>query len=108
MTDPVKALVKSLRARCRPSVDLVLGEYRSEDWRSMLFDGGCHHFTLLLHGDDINGALADIDRAMAASDLCLPGHLIVDIEREAAIREADRWTVTVKARTIEDRFAVSV
>lgn len=108
MTDPVKALAKSLRERCRPSVDLLLGEYRSDDWRSMLFDGGCHHVTLLLHGEDIDGALADLDRAMAAPDLCLAGHLIVDIEREAAVKNADRWTVNVKARTIEDRFAVSV
>ena len=108
MTDPVKALVKALRRRCSGLVDIVLDDRCSEDWRTMLFDGARHRFTLLVQAEDIGEALADVKSAMAAPDLFLPGHLIVDLDCETHEIDANHATILMTARTIEDRFAVSV
>lgn len=107
MSDPVNMLVRALQLQCARSADIVLGDRRSDDWRTMLFDGGSHRFTLILRGNDIEGAIADIGLAIAAPDLCLPGHMVVDAAIETLTREADQTTIVLTARTIEDRLSVS-
>lgn len=108
MSDPVKAIARRLHHCCRPFAELVLDHGESEDWRSLLFDGGRHCLDLRLRGDGLEQALDALPAWIAAADFTIAGHLIADIRLVSVERRDDEALVRLEALTIADDVAVSV
>lgn len=108
MSDPVRTIARRLQDSCKPFAELLLDHSESEDWHSLLFDGGRHRLDLRLRGQDVDGALDALPGWIAAPDFTINGHLIADIRLVSIDRRDDEATVRLEALTIADGLAVSV
>lgn len=107
MSDPVKAIARRLNRMCSPFAQLILDRSRSEDWQSLLFDGGRHHLDLTLVGNDLDDILGALPAWVAADDFTISGHLIADIKLIIVDRQEQHATLALEALTIADRQGVS-
>jgi hypothetical protein len=108
MSDPVKAITRHLHTVCKPFAELLLDHGESEDWHSLLFDGGRHRLDLRLRGKDVDAALDALPGWVAAPDFTINGHLIADIKLVSIDRRDDEAIAHLEALTIADHLAVSV
>nr|WP_047167994.1 hypothetical protein [Sphingomonas sp. Y57] len=108
MSDPVKAIARHLRHCCAPFAELVVDRADSEDWHSLLFDGGRHHLDVRLRGDDVAMALDALPAWIAAADFTIAGHLIADITLVSVERRDKEALLRLEALTLADSLAVSV
>ncbi|MES2494783.1 MAG: hypothetical protein V4618_01595 [Pseudomonadota bacterium] len=107
MSDPVKAIARRLNRMCNPIAHLVLDQSRSEDWHSLLFDGGRHHLDLRLVGEDLDDILRALPSWIAADDFIIAGHLIADMKLSMLGRQAGQASLSLEALTIADRQSVN-
>ncbi len=102
MTDPVKAIARHIRRRCRPFAEAELVVQHSVAWRSMLFDGARHRIELGFRGDALEQALERLGEVIGEADLAIAGHLVADLKLAAIARSGQEALVTLDALTIED------
>lgn len=100
MADPVKAIANRLRRRCGGLAKLSLEAGESEAWRSLLFDGGRHHFALSFDGERIDEAISAICEEIDSSDFSIPGHLVAELKVAAIERHASHALIRLDAMTI--------
>lgn len=101
MSDPVKAIARSIGGRCTPFATTAIRHRRSAQWQSLLFDGARHRIGLAVRGERRDKALAAVRDAVSAGDLAISGHLIVDL-RIADVECGDEEAlVTLEALTVE-------
>lgn len=108
MSDPVKAIVRRLHHNCRPFAELTLDQGRSEQWNSLLFDGGRHRLDLCLRGSGREEVLDALPVWIADEGFTIPGHLIADIRLVSIDHRNDHTGLCLEALTIADDQAVSV
>lgn len=108
MSDPVKAIVRRLHHNCRPFAELTLDHGESEEWNSLLFDGGRHRLKLCLRGSGREEVVDALPVWIADEGFTIPGHLIADIRLVAVNHGDDHTELRLEALTIADHHAVSV
>ena len=108
MSDPVKAIARRLRHCCAPFAELLLDHGESEDWPSLLFDGGRHRIDLRLRGDGVDRAIDALPLWIAAPDFTIAGHLIVEIKLVSVERRDAEALLRLEVLTVADSLAVSV
>lgn len=107
MSDPIKAISRHLHQRCAPWAEMIVDRSDSEDWHSLLFDGGRHQFALRLIGDDLEPGLKALPGWIEAADFSIAGHLIADLKLVALDRQAGQALLALEALTIADQPGLS-
>lgn len=108
MSDPAKAIARRLHHCCQPFAELLLDRSESEDWHSLLFDGGRHRLDLRMRGVAVERALDALPAWIAAPDFTIAGHLIADLKLISVERRGDEAALRLEALTVADSLAVSV
>jgi hypothetical protein len=101
MSDPVRAIARTLGQRCVPFATAEIRHRHSAPWRSLLFDGARHRIGLALSGEGSDAAVSAACDAISASDLAIAGHLLVELSIADVECHDEEVLVTLDALTIE-------
>ena len=101
MSDPLPALIRTLGSRCTPFAGAAIDRRHSVPWQSLLFDGARHELQLRLHGSLSEDGLAAIRDTIAAIDLAIAGHLLVDVSITDVERVDSDTLIRMEAVTVE-------
>lgn len=105
MSAAAAGLLRALLNRTGVERDrILLIEFRSVDWKSLIFDGERHHVSLRIPGPDADRTLHLLTDGLADADIKLAGHCLADIALAAAPLAQDDGSILVEleALTIAD------
>lgn len=105
MSRAAAALLRALLARCGERRDrILLTDYRSTDWQSLVFVGERHRFGLHFTGPQADALLETFRSGLGEAEFAIPGHVLADIAIEGAPERLTDGSVamTVEALTIAE------
>jgi hypothetical protein len=105
MSPPAAALLRSLLRRA--GVDrnrILLTDFRSTDWQSLIFTGEQHMIRLRIPGPDAAAVAGHLLDGLDNADMPIPGHFVADIAlRGDPETDADgSITLVLEALTVEE------
>lgn len=98
-------LLRALIARANADrSQVLLSDFRCEDWQSLTFVGERHEMTFRIVGANAADIAARMVAGIADDDLPVPGHIVADAQCKAPPeQQADgSWLIRIEALTIEE------
>jgi hypothetical protein len=105
MSRAAAALLRALLNRCGEQRDrILLIDYHSTDWQSLVFVGERHRFELRFTGPDAGRLIDSVSSGLGEAEFSIPGQILADITVEDAPRPAadGSLSLVVEALTIAE------